>query len=298
MHCALEENCLQIILTRTLSTLLLVFNILVVSHSTAPFYPTGRLHTEINQKIRIQTQSAALPALIDLGCNTSAGAALRGGEGCRGGDGASPLTTLPWSRCTRRGAARSSAPRAGARWARSGRCSAAAPPHPRTTPRGTATPPRTSSCTVCDKQQLRQPAGLQGMDPHPSNPCKPALVSPGGGFPTRTLLCHMPVTNCCWPLEVLTHIPGESRNQGSRYWDGADGGSSCGRIKICRVGHAGPGDRANPHYFSPYEYSCLENDNSTIPLAKFTLLHLWLWLAWGELLPQLSALAWGHIESS
>lgn len=93
MHCVLEENCLQKILARTLSMLLLVFNILVVSHSTAPFYPTGRLHTEIDQKIRIKTQSAALPLLTDLGCNTSAGAVLRGGEGCR--DGASPLTTLP-----------------------------------------------------------------------------------------------------------------------------------------------------------------------------------------------------------
>lgn len=46
MNCALEENCPQIILARTLSTLLLVFNILVISHSAAPFYPTGRLHTE------------------------------------------------------------------------------------------------------------------------------------------------------------------------------------------------------------------------------------------------------------
>lgn len=95
MHCALKENCLQIILARTLSMLLLVFNILVVSHSAAPFYPTGRLHTEINQKIIIKAHSAALPLLIWAAipqqgqCREEESMAW-----CRDGDGDSPPTTL------------------------------------------------------------------------------------------------------------------------------------------------------------------------------------------------------------
>lgn len=136
---------------------------------------------------------------------------------------------------------------------------------------------------VQNKRQLRQPLRdsrerihIQSQ-PSPQQPLSAVTGITWGRIPDQDPA--VPRAAACDKL-LLTSAgtipnPRERRNQGSRYWDGAGVGSSCDRIRRCRIGHAGPGGRARreergqpPLFQSLINTGVWRMTNQAFPLQK------------------------------